>query len=90
MTAIQLEFNINNESPEAQKLTFMQKQINELLESNGKVRRKLFAEVGDMKKQFSALKTENEELRNQLKGLKDEKTEWIYAQGDCLFDVQKA
>lgn len=89
MTAIQLEFNIENESDEDHKLYAMQKQIDCVNESMGKVRRKLFSELGEMKKLICELRTENQNLQETLKELKNEKLHWSYAQGDTLFNVAK-
>ncbi len=88
--AVQMEFNINNDSATDVKLSLMQKQIDEMHESMGKVRRKLFGEMGEMKKLYTELKAENEGLKMQLKELKNEKTEWVYTKEDCLFDVQES
>ena len=89
MRAIQLEFNLDNETDSEAKLSYMQKQIDDMHESMGKVRRKLFAQVGEIQKEHYALKQENVELKKTLKEMKGEKTEWIYAQGDSLFDVRE-
>lgn len=89
MTNIQLEFNINNISESEMKLLIMQKQLDEMNESMGKVRRKLFSEMGEVKKVCHNLQIQNEELRLKLKELKNEKTEWIYKTGDNLFDVRE-
>lgn len=86
---MQLEFNIENKSPEEMQLSLMQKQIDEMCESMGKVRRKLFSEMGEMKKLYAGLQKENEELKTMLKELKGEKTVWTYEKKDCLFDVQE-
>jgi regulator of replication initiation timing len=89
MTNIQLEFNINNVSDNEMKLSIMQKQIDQMSESTGKVRRKLFSEIGEMKKLYNELKMENQELKMKLREINNEKTEWVYATGDYLFDVRE-
>lgn len=86
---VQLEFNIENKSSEEMQLSLMQKQIDQMCDSMGKVRRKLFSEMSEMKKLYAGLQKENEELKTMLKELKGEKTEWTYGQGDCLFDVRE-
>lgn len=90
-TEVQLELNIENKTSEEMQLAIMQKQIDQMCESMGKVRRKLFSELGEMKKVCSELQKENEELKSVLKELKNEKTktEWIYGQNGCLFDVRE-
>lgn len=86
---IQLEFNIENKSPEEMNLSLMQKQIDEMCDSMGKVRRKLFSELGEMKKVCSTLQQENEELKSIVRELKHGKTQWTYGQADRLFDVRQ-
>lgn len=87
--AIQLEFNIENKSHEEMQLFLMQKQIDEMCESMGKVRRRLFSELGEMKKVCATLQKESDELKSILKGLKNEKEEWTYGKNGCLFDVRQ-
>ncbi len=87
MVAEQLEFNLYSETEEDFKLSSMQKQIDEMNESVGKVRRKLFAEMTELKKAVALLKEQNYNLSCQVKELKQEKTEWVYAKEDCLFEV---
>ena len=89
MSSVQLEFNIEDQSESEIKLSIMQKQIDEMHESMGKVRRKLFSEMGEMKKLFAELQTENQNLKEMLKELKNERTEWTYGEEGCLFDVRK-
>lgn len=87
--SVQLEFNIEGKSSEEMQLSLMQKQIDEMSDSVGKVRRKLFAELGEMKKLYAELQKENQELKNMLKEIKNEKTEWTYEKEGCLFDVRE-
>lgn len=87
MSGVQLEFNIGNEKEEDIKLSLMQKQIDEMNESMGKVRRRLFSEVSEAKKLISALQIENQILKKYIMEIKNEKTEWAYGQGGYLFDV---
>ena len=84
---IQLELNIDNKNPEEMRIYLMQKQINEMNESMGKVRRKLFSEMGEMKKSYEELKKENENLKLMFRELTDGKTEWSYEKDYCLFNV---
>jgi regulator of replication initiation timing len=90
MNAIQLEFNVKDESESEVKLNLMQKQINAMEESMGKVRRKLFSQVSEMQKLYLELKMENENLKGALKELKNEKTDWSFGQEDTLFSIRKA
>jgi septation ring formation regulator EzrA len=89
MNAVQLKFNINNESNEDFRFSSMQKQIDDMNESMGKIRRKLFSQMGDLKKICEVLRKENEKLKNVIKEMKNEKFEWTYEKDYCLFDVQE-
>ena len=86
---VQLEFNIENRSPEEVQLSILQKQIDQMCESMGKVRRKLFSEMSEIKKMYAELHQENQELKTMLKELKNERTEWTYGQNGSLFDVRE-
>lgn len=86
---MQLEFNLENKSKADVKLACMQKQIDNTIESMGKVRRKLFSQMGELKKEMAELKVENESLKEKVRLLNDEKIEWEYKKEDCLFDVQE-
>ena len=86
---IQLEINLENKSQEELRFSDFQRQIDMMNESFGKVRRRLFCELGEMKTMYIEIQKENEYLKTTVKGLRNEKTEWIYAQGDCLFDVRE-
>ena len=88
-TEVQLEFNIENNTPEEVRLLIMQKQIDAMSESMGKVRRKLFSEMGELKKLYAELQRENQDLKTILKELKNERTEWAYGENGCLFDVRE-
>jgi SNF2 family DNA or RNA helicase len=89
MVEIQLEFNMENKTSEEMQLFIMQKQIDLMTESMGKVRRKLFSEMGEMRKLYAELQKENAELKTMLKEIKNEKTEWNYRQNGFLFDIQQ-
>lgn len=89
MSTIQLELNIQGASDNDMKLDIMQKQIDSMNESMGKVRRKLFAEVGILKKSLLELANENQTLKNQFMKLEDKKTEWTYGQNGLLFDIKE-
>lgn len=88
--AVQLEFNIDNKSSQEMSLDAMQKQIDQMSVSMDKVRRKLFAELGEMKRLYADLQKQNEELKNILRNTSYEKTQWSYGQKGCLFDVQES
>ena len=84
MEATQLELNLQDLSPQELKIHQMQAQIDAACDSMGKVRRKLFAEWGEAKKEIAALRNENAELRQKLV-LQPPKTEWVYGHGEHLF-----
>ncbi len=82
---IQLEFNLDDLCPSDNRFADMQRQIDAAVDSMGKVRRRMFHELGAMKAIIEALKTDNEELQRKLKVLCDEKQEWSYQEQECLF-----
>ena len=85
---LQLELNIDNLSPNDFALQQMQRQIDDACESMAKVRRKMFAELGQLKKQMAILQKENAELSALIDSLGDKKIEWDYHRDDCLFDIK--
>lgn len=87
---IQLELNLADHTPEDLKIYYLQKQMEEMNEGLGKMRRRLFAEIGEMKKVYSNLLTENELLKSQVMELRNERTEWTYKESGYLFDVRRA
>jgi hypothetical protein len=84
---IQLELNFQDKTPEEMTLSLMQKKIDEMSESMGKVRRKLFGEMGEVKKAYANLLVEHESLKTQLSTILDKKTEWLYQRGESLFEI---
>ena len=87
MNAIQLELNLKDESEVDVKLNIMNTQISSIDESMGKVRRKLFSQVGEIQKMCLELKKENELLKQAIMEMKNEKTDWTFGQEGTLFDV---
>jgi regulator of replication initiation timing len=81
----QLELNLEDMNGEDMKLHHMQKQLDAMNESMGKVRRKLFSELTEMKKLLGLMCQENESLKISVHNLKQEKQEWIYGHDDFLF-----
>lgn len=84
MNAIQLELNIDNRSREDMRLYYMQMQLDAACESMDRTRKKLFAELGQLKKQYADLVRANAELKASLR---TEKQEWRYLDNDCLFEI---
>ena len=85
---MQLELNIESKSEEELKSEIMQKQIDALSESLTKVRKKLFAEVGALKKLCGELQQANEILKTSIERVDPEKIQWVYGEGESLFQVE--
>jgi len=85
---MELQFNLNlDDKTEVEiKLDILQKQIDAIEESTGKVRRKLFAELGELKKICGSLQIENETLKSELLAVKNVKNDWQYLQSYTLVD----
>lgn len=84
---IQLELNVDNKTPEEMHLLIMQKQIDEMNLSMGKVRRKLFSEITEVKKQCAEMALENQKLKTLLGELRNEPLSWVYKKNESLFEV---
>jgi len=87
-TAIQLEFNLEDRTSDEMKLYLMQKKMDEFCCSMDKVRRKLFAELGDVKRLCAEIQRENCKLKLILRRVSGERDEWIYLQGEYLFELK--
>ena len=88
MTDTQLELALN-ECETDNKLSCMQAQIDAIAVSSGKVRRRMFAELGEIKKLCQLLAIENEMLKDMLREKNSKKIEWQYG-GEDLFRVKEA
>ena len=86
--SIQLELNLQAKSQEQMTFDTMQKQIDLMYESMGKVRRKLFGEMGEIKKKYADLEQQHELLKIKLMQYTKQKTEWDYEIEGSLFDVK--
>ena len=86
---MQLELNLENRSPLEMQVAIMQKQIDLLSESTAKTRKRLFAEIGDLKKTCQKLEQENQSLRIEIEISKSEKCEWRYLEGGSLFEYKQ-
>ncbi len=84
-----VEVGIENKVSEETPFSIMQKQFDELTDSMGKVRRKLFGELAEMKKVFVTIQKENEDLKSMLKEIEDGKIRWSDRQECSVFDVSK-
>lgn len=87
-TEVQLEINLEDKTTDEMKIYLMQKKIDEVCESMGKVRRKIFADLGEMKRLCVETQQENRELRETLKKLTGQREEWVYLQDGWLFDLK--
>ena len=85
MACIQLEFELESKSWQDVQFSFMQQQLDMMNESMGKVRRRIFSELGEMKKLYDELQKENAELKLIIYSLKNEKKEWLYNKEGFLF-----
>lgn len=87
MGAIQLELKLDDKTDLETKVRHMELQVAAMEESMGKVRRKLFAQMGEIQKLCVALYAENQHLKSIVTGKDSDKVEWIYGQNGCLFSV---
>ncbi len=83
MSMIQMELNLDNKSELDLIIEELRKEIAEAKESNRKSTKKLFAEMGVLKKVCLTLQKENEYLKETQ--VTKETNVWLYGKGDCLF-----
>lgn len=88
ISELQLTLPFDEKDPVDLRLHQMQEQIDLMNQSMGKVRKRLFFELCEIKKRCDTLIHENQELKQQLQTLKDQKTEWIYGTSDYLFELK--
>ncbi len=92
MINLQLEMNLDNLSNNDLKFVEMEKQINTMSESLHKVRKKLFAEIGELKKTLTSVQLSNVEILQQLHeaneklGVRND-VKFSYEKKDCLFSI---
>ena len=84
------EFNIDHKSDVDVKLDYMQKKIEDMDVSMGKMRRKLFSQIGELSSLCMRLQNENHHLKSIMHEAGYGKTNWNYGQRDCLFDLSKS
>lgn len=85
---MQLELNLDNKSGLDLKLELMEQKLDAIKLSSDKVRRGVFARLGDMGNAYKTSLERIEELENEIGRMKYErgvKTEWLYKSGDYLF-----
>lgn len=88
MSEMQLQLPLDDTDTD-NKLAGMQSQIDAIAVSSGKVRRRMFAELGELKKLCQLLAIENEMLKDMLREKKHKHIEWTYGDGD-LFKFKEA
>jgi hypothetical protein len=85
MNAQQLEFDLFTDQTIECRLDMVSRQVNELSDSCGKVRRKLFGEVGSLKKICKMLIQENMVMRKAIAEMGGAVGEWSYCSDEELF-----
>lgn len=85
MDALQLEFPSIGRSQEVLSLACLQAWVESNEVSMGKMRRRLFAEVGELKKENLEMKQELEHLKKKMREITGEQQQWVYKQEEFLF-----
>lgn len=85
---MQVEFNFEGKTKSELDFDMMDKKIQDVKDSSDKVRRKLFAELGEIKKQNLELQKEISEMKMILRDMHYEKMEWEYLQNGKLFELK--
>jgi hypothetical protein len=88
MSDTQFDLNIDNLSKSEIEFNALKKKVEEIAESAGKVRKKLFAEVSELKKKNKILEDEIEALKLIIDPPK--KAEFEYITDDSLFEIKEA
>lgn len=83
---IQLELNLEAKTSDEMQLHYLLSKMNEIQESFGKTRRKLFAELSETKEICKTVQKENEALRRLLNEQSGKTPEWAYLQNGLLFE----
>jgi hypothetical protein len=87
---MQLEFKLDDKSELDLRFEALELKINTYKESSDKVRRGIFARVGEQSKGLMEALDRIQELENEMRRLKrnvndTQHTEWLYKTGDSLF-----
>ena len=85
---IQLDLNLEDKNSQEIKFELLQKQIDQMNESMGKVRRKLFANMTELRKENHELRQKLELMESIQRNLTNTKTEWVYHENGLLFDIK--
>ena len=87
MAAVQLEFSIFDETDTEVRIRQLQSQIDEMEESMGKVRRRLFYQLSEVQKICFNLQNENLELKKIIKEIKNETSDTILEEKSLFFTI---
>ena len=95
MINLQLEMNLDNLNESDKKFVDIEKQISTMSESLHKVRKKLFAEIGELKKTLQSVQLSNVEILQQLQEANEKlavknEIKFSYEKKDCLFSIEEA
>ena len=88
MSEAQLDLNIDNLTQSQIEFNELKKKVEEIAESAGKVRKKLFAEVTELKKKNKILEDEIERIKLIIDPPK--RAEFEYITEDSLFEIKEA
>jgi len=80
---VQLKLNLDNLDKTDLRIREMEERFNALSDSMGKVRRRMFQELGEVKKMVAFLQAENSELKAAIR----QKLEYEYLKDDYLVRV---
>lgn len=80
---VQLELNLDNLDNQDLQIRELEDRFNKLNDSMGKVRRRMFQELGEVKKMVAFLQAENSELKAAIR----QKIEYEYVKDDYLVRV---
>lgn len=80
---VQLELNLENLDKTDMRIREMEERFSALSDSMGKVRRRLFQDMGELKKLVAFLQAENSELKAAVR----QKLEYEYLKDDYLVRV---
>ena len=86
MAAIQLDFNFIDDNHD---IRMLQKQLDAISDSVTRTRKRLFAEIGELRKAYAKIALENAELKNKLNAICGEAIIWDYICDDQLFKLRE-
>lgn len=90
MQHLQMEFSFDNTPEIIDPVLHLHKRLDEMNESNRKVRKKMFMELGVLRKLCFTLKRTTEHLQSVVDEFTGKKNDWMYLQNDCLFSIHES